>query len=70
MELYHFSLKQEKLWFSDMLSVPRPSSEVVKEGRIFLTEKMSWKLSSPLQEHHLRNNDVDESHIDVCKLLH
>jgi hypothetical protein len=30
-----------------MLSVLRPSFEVAKEGWIFLTEKMSWKYSSP-----------------------
>jgi hypothetical protein len=30
-----------------MIRVLRPSFEVVKEGRIFLTEKMSWKYSSP-----------------------
>jgi hypothetical protein len=30
-----------------MLRVIRPSFEVVKEGRIFLTEKMSMKYSSP-----------------------
>jgi len=29
-----------------ILSLFRPSFEVVKEGRIFLTEKMSWKYSS------------------------
>jgi hypothetical protein len=33
--------------YSRMLSVFRPSFEVVKEGRIFLTEKMSWKYPSP-----------------------
>jgi hypothetical protein len=30
-----------------MLSASRPSFEVVKEGRMFLTEKMSWKYFSP-----------------------
>jgi hypothetical protein len=30
-----------------MLSFITPSFEVVKEGRIFLNEKMSWKYSSP-----------------------
>jgi hypothetical protein len=29
-----------------MLNVIRPSFEVVKEGRILLAEKMSWKYSS------------------------
>jgi hypothetical protein len=36
-----------------MLSVFRPSLEVVNEGRFFLTEKMSWKYSSHQQEYHL-----------------
>jgi hypothetical protein len=43
-----------------MLSVFRPSFEVVKEGRIFLAEKMSWKYSSPLQATHLINIDGAE----------
>jgi len=30
-----------------MLSVIRPDFEVVKDGRMFLTEKMSWKYFSP-----------------------
>jgi hypothetical protein len=30
-----------------MLSVIRPSFEVVKEGRIFLTEKLSCKITPP-----------------------
>jgi hypothetical protein len=30
-----------------MLSVIKPDFEVVKEGRIFLTKKMSWEYSSP-----------------------
>jgi len=30
-----------------MSSFFRPSFEMVKEGRIFLTEKMSWNYSSP-----------------------
>ena len=34
LEIHLFSRKLEKLWCSDMLSVTRPSSEVVKEGRI------------------------------------
>jgi len=50
-----------------MLNVLRPSFEVVKEGRIFLTEKMSWKYSFPLQEHHLTNSDeIKENGIPFC----
>jgi hypothetical protein len=36
--------------FSELLNVFRPSFEVVKEGRIFLTEKMSWKYPSHAKE--------------------
>ena len=39
-----------------MLSAIRPSSEVVKEGRMFLTEKMSWEYPYQ-QEQHLMNSD-------------
>lgn len=39
LEIHQFSRKLEKLWFPDMLSAPRPSSEVVIEGRILKKSK-------------------------------
>ena len=54
----------------------RPYFKVVKEGWIFLTEKMSWKYSSPLQEHHLKKIDdvnyrrlTDYSKFLSCSLI-
>jgi hypothetical protein len=43
-----------------MLIVFRPSFEVVKEVRMFLIEKMSWKYSFPLQQHHLMSSDEEK----------
>ena len=54
-----------------MLYFIRPSLEVVKEGRIFLTKKMSWKLFLHLPEHHQTNNDdlIYAMQIKICQDL-
>jgi hypothetical protein len=52
-----------------MLYFVRPSFEVVREGRIFLTEKMSWKYSSHLLKHHPTNTDAARMQIFISILI-